>query len=260
MSTTTAKVLEGVRLTDSLKECLIEAQRRANDVMSELPLGPSSTKRSSLLSPMTLQQARSQLTEYHQENDTLPIAIIRAMFLLLGDERVEQALSTTSQQLAFTPMIPLDRDAPQQQKWKQRMQRLALLQEERSYSKLTNNLGKVVQDDVSIRSMTYAASIGLNMIVAPISFGVFMYFFAGGIIDYVWAQPNDNARLAASTVDNRKVICGVISGVVMLIVEMLLFVIRTHEMDKAMRKKKKKKAVKPFGPYSSASAKTFKGE
>jgi uncharacterized membrane protein len=86
-----------------------------------------------------------------------------------------------------------------------------------------------------------------------------MYFFAGGIIDFLWKRP-DATSFAASSIDNRKVICGVVSGVIMLIVEMLLFVIRTHEMDKAMRKKTKKKTVKPFGPYSSASIKTFKGE
>jgi hypothetical protein len=47
-----------------------------------------------------------------------------------------------------------------------------------------------VEDDVTTKSMTYAASVGLNMIVAPISFGVFMYFFAGAI--FGWMTGNDD--------------------------------------------------------------------
>jgi len=34
----------------------------------------------------------------------------------------------------------------------------------------------------------------------------------------------------------------------MLFIEMLLFVIRTHEFDEGMRKKSKKTTISPFGP------------
>lgn len=42
---------------------------------------------------------------------------------------------------------------------------------------------------------------------------------------------------------------GVVSGVGMLFVEMILFVIRTHEFDAVMTKKKRKRAatISPFG-------------
>ncbi|GKY95042.1 hypothetical protein MPSEU_000468500 [Mayamaea pseudoterrestris] len=267
MSTTTVlinreKRLEGVQVTKGIKQCLNEAQVMVKGSGSEHSAYSTAKQVTrSLHAPMTLQEARTLILKYHESDELIPIPVIRAMTLVVGKEKIEAALSNGSDatQLAFTPPALATEETTEQQKWKQRMQHLALLQEERSYSKLTNNLGRAIQDDVSIRSMTYAASIGLNMILAPISFGVFMYFFGGALIDFFWRRSLD-APLAASTVDNRKVICGVVSGVVMLIVEMLLFVIRTHEMDKAMRKKTRKKTVKPFGPYSSASVKTFKGE
>jgi hypothetical protein len=120
-------------------------------------------------------------------------------------------------------------------------------------------LGKVVKDDdVTTKSMTYAASIGLNMIVAPISFGVFMYFFAGSLLDFFWPTAASRSAVLTNAPDIRKVIMGVISGVMMLFIEMILFVIRTDEMDKAIRKKGKKRKQGPFGYYSSATSKNFK--
>jgi hypothetical protein len=38
---------------------------------------------------------------------------------------------------------------------------------------------------------------------------------------------------------------------------MILFVIRTHEMDKAVRKKSKKSKPGPFGYYTANTAKNF---
>ena len=64
------------------------------------------------------------------------------------------------------------------------MDRLRMQYEETKYMKLTDNLqDHRCDDDVTAKSMTFAASVGLNMIVAPLSFGCFMYFFAGGIFD-----------------------------------------------------------------------------
>jgi len=115
-----------------------------------------------------------------------------------------------------------------------------------------------VQDDVTTKSMTYAASIGLNMIVAPISFGVFMYFFAGGLLDFFWSNTSSSQLAGHHQPDIKRVIAGVVSGVLMLFVEMLLFVIRTNELDKAVRKKQKKnKNQGPFGYYTSYTSKTY---
>jgi len=127
------------------------------------------------------------------------------------------------------------------------MERLRLRAEEQKYHRLTNNLDKVIEDDVTTRSMTYAASIGMNMIVAPISFGVFVYFFAGHMFF-------KDAELApGQTVHIGKVISAVVAGVGMMFIEMILFVIRSHELDVHTTKKKKKK-VYEHGAFGSKLA------
>ena len=62
-----------------------------------------------------------------------------------------------------------------------RLERLRVLDKERLYGKLTRNLwthSSTKDDDITTRSMMYISSVWLNMIIAPISFDVFMYFFA----------------------------------------------------------------------------------
>jgi len=105
--------------------------------------------------------------------------------------------------------------------------------------------------------MTYAASVGLNMIVAPISFGVFMYFFAGSIFNRFFGSDNDNDT--SGNVDIKRVIAGVVSGVCMLFVEMILFVIRSHELDSSVRKKGKRKEnrANPFGYTQKSMERVF---
>jgi hypothetical protein len=158
----------------------------------------------------------------------------------------------------------------EQKKFQLRMRQLRLQNEERKYMKITQNVHtfKVNDDTITTKSMTYAASIGLNMIVAPITFGVFMYFFAGSLLDYFWPLSSSSAKglhpsvtSTTQTVDVKKVIAGVVSGVMMLFIEMILFVIRTHEMDKAMLQKRKKQghitSLSPFGYYKSTTTKTY---
>lgn len=124
-------------------------------------------------------------------------------------------------------------------------------------------------DSITTKSMTYAESIVLNMIVAPLSFSVFMYFFAGSIIDYFWPLSEDvgssPSKSGRPSTDIRRVMAGVVSGVLMMFVEMLLFVIRTHEFDRAITQKKKKRqknrmnttSTRAFGHYTAASSKTY---
>ena len=136
-------------------------------------------------------------------------------------------------------------------KFQKRLERLRLQDEERSYLNLTTNLktaASLKDDNVTVKSMTYAASVGLNMIVAPISFGVFMYFFAGSIFNrFFGSDNNDNDN--NGDIDIKRVIAGVVSGVFMLFVEMILFVIRSHELDASVRKKSKRREnrANPFG-------------
>lgn len=152
-----------------------------------------------------------------------------------------------------------------------RLERLRLMDEERSYGKLTTNLrshSTTKDDDVTARSMTYAASVGLNMIIAPISFGVFMYFFAGGIFgrffddvkDYDDDHDNDVPRRGGgNVVDVRRVIAGVVSGVFMLFVEMVLYVIRSHEIEASVARKgrRKENRVNPFGYTQKSMARVY---
>jgi hypothetical protein len=282
MSTATAglnkKRLEGVQGNRELGELLEEALQiaRKNDTSSSSASSSSSfaNARSVLLDFDTNCMSK---TKKKEEAFTLPIGVIVAMKKVLASattdtdnnhntktNRVEQALQTSRTQLVFTsPPIASAAETEeiekQQKKYQKRMDRLRLQQEETKYSKLTSNLGKVVKDDdVTTKSMTYAASIGLNMIVAPISFGVLMYFFAGSLLDYFWPTVQSKSAALTNAPDIRKVIMGVISGVMMLFIEMILFVIRTDEMDKAIRKKGRKRKQGPFGYYSSATSKTFK--
>ena len=188
----------------------------------------------------------------------VPLAVIRAIYSILPSSELSQldkAVSNAS--FVFSdPLSFVDETTVESRRFKKRMDRLRLRAEEMQYHKLTSNLDHVVEDDVTTRSMTYAASVGLNMIVAPISFGVFMYFFAGQIFSWVsGGDSEEGASANVNKVDIKGVIAGVVSGVFMLIVEMLLFVIRSHTFDKEITKKKRRKKLSPFGytrPESTA--------
>uniref|UniRef100_A0A6T6FH22 Uncharacterized protein n=1 Tax=Craspedostauros australis TaxID=1486917 RepID=A0A6T6FH22_9STRA len=179
-------------------------------------------------------------------------------------QQLEQALRSSSLVFTMTGQPneeqlnqPLTQEEERQkQKFQKRMERLRLLKEENKYYRLTTNINasnNIADDDITTKSMTYAASVGLNMIIAPISFGTFMYFFAGSLLDWIFAgsfeaPKNNNAP------DIKRVLIGVVSGVAMLFIEMILFVIRTHELERHTRKKNKNAAKKPFGHYTSNTA------
>ncbi len=147
-----------------------------------------------------------------------------------------------------------------------RLERLRLYSEERSYSRLTTNIQHPAAyksaDDVTVKSMTYATSVGLNMIVGPLAFGTFMYFFAGGILNRFFIDNNSANSNSEGGVDVRRVIAGVISGAFMLFVEMILFVIRSHELDASVRKKGKRAEYRanPFGYTERSMARTYVGD
>ena len=182
--------------------------------------------------------------EGEREIQWIPIPVIEAMQIIfkqqqqkgLGNKthstsendedyvnQLEDALSHTG--LVFTPPPPATTStttatSKERSAFQQRLERLRLQQEERKYTKLTHNIdtGKPV-DDVTARSMTYAASVGLNMIVAPISFGVFMYWFGGTLVDWIFANDDDgtaetdhhsHSRGHHNPVDIKKVLIGVI--------------------------------------------------
>ncbi|KAL7556845.1 hypothetical protein ACA910_016319 [Epithemia clementina (nom. ined.)] len=200
----------------------------------------------------------------------IPIPVLRAAGLILSNDpmkfkALEMAIRGTS--LVFTSPSQTNSsnaelEEAERKRFRKRLERLRLKQEEHKYSKLTRNVydQKAVtqnQDEVTTKSMTYAASIGLNMIVAPLSFGCFMYYFSGNLLG--WIFTNDNMK-ATNTVDIRRVIVSVLSGVIMLFIEMLLFVIRTHEVDKAMRSKQRRQQKKADGTSQAFSYYTAHSE
>jgi hypothetical protein len=216
--------------------------------------------------PATLQKKKSKAAI------VMPIRVLQSIRLLVPSatkESLDRALDDSSSSsssgetvrtgLAFTPPYKPELTA-ERKKYLERVEKLKLKNEETKYSKITNNIKDQRQeDDKTTKSMTYAASIGINMIVAPISFGTFMYFFSGGVFDFFFPpDENDIWRKRNPTgVDVKRVIVGVVSGVIMMIIEMVLFVIRSHEFETHTTKKKKKRGVQPFGSYSANSALTY---
>lgn len=286
MAPITRKRLEGVAATPNLwsvyDECLTifqkaESKPLLTSVSTEdsVTSPPSdTTPQKALLNPLSLEEAHAIITEFQEEqkkkrkrSKVMPISLIRSMKVVLQQsnnndtlttQKLEEALGKTT--LQFTPP---PQPTAKSVKFQERMKLLRLQNEESKYHKITKNIAgvNIKDDEVTTKSMTYAASVGLNMIVAPISFGVFMFFFSGPVLGFLWS--NYDAPRHPGAVDIRKVIIGVISGVAMLFIEMLLFVIRTHELERVMDKKQKKKknrgqsVVKPFGEYTAASSKTF---
>lgn len=243
------KRLEGVKPTNELlrlwKECYSQVQ--LND--GRFTNGVQKTDAAKVL---------KRQVNPNQDPHWVPFDVIQAMQILLDDiNSLERALLNTS--LCYTPRPSSETEPKERRKFRKRIARLRLQSEETKYLKLTNNLNSNVQDDdITGRSMTYAASVGLNMIIAPLSFGCFMYFFSGGFFDYVLGE-SFSARTTGG-VDIKRVIVGVVSGVAMLFIEMILFVIRTHEFEAHQVKKNKKKGVQPFGVYTKKTEKSLPAE
>lgn len=235
---------------------------------------------SSRCSTLSIEEATSSLKATCDNFDTgdatavIPLDQIAALQLLLSSstDRAEAQRLLSSIEKAIRPTALLferkkltSSNTDNNEAFQKRMTYLRQLQEEKSYLASTSNIQKQLnahsrQDDVNVKSMMYATSVGLNMIVAPISFGVFMYFFAGSLFARFF--PVDATTTRSSEIDVRQVIAGVISGVVLLFIEMILFVIRSHELDASVRKKSRMRSYKsnPFGYTSRAMEKTYNGE
>mmetsp|Transcript_26297 Transcript_26297/g.53329 ORF Transcript_26297/g.53329 Transcript_26297/m.53329 type:complete len:323 (-) Transcript_26297:110-1078(-) len=237
-------------------------------------------------SPVSSEEARAKLqrvvdaSSEMDKNDGeassssfLPLADLRALTFLIQistcdesnkDElkhQLESSLRTTS--LSFSPNNASKKFTSSPTNFQKRMQHLRLLDEEKSYKRLTTNLKDIrslKDDNITAKSMMYATSVGLNMIVAPVSFGVFMYFFSGSLFARFFDRDGDvdgsRGSHDGNGTDIRRVIAGVVSGVFMLFVEMILFVIRSHELDASVRKKARRREnrANPFG-YTERTAK-----
>jgi len=200
------KRLEGVETTDELRQ-LIRDVRSFGGHSNALQHREKDEIHPLMIPSMSRAQAVEVLRNFDTTNINVPVSVLRAIETLCTGrreymERLDQCLQAT--QLAFTsPPSSEYIDSEERRKFRRRMEKLKLRDEERSYGGLVKNVGlQAMTDDVTTRSMTYAASIGLNMIVAPLSFGCFMYFFASGLFNYMGWDANRPTHLGP---DIRKV-------------------------------------------------------
>lgn len=205
------KTLEGVKATPELLSLLSESITAAatNDDKSASEQVPGSAV-ANAMAPLPLSEAKPLLKSRSDDN-VVPLSVIRAMYSALDDDgrkKLDTALAQT--QLVYSQPPPPQEETPEQVKFHKRMERLRLRAEEARYMKLTNNIDTKVEDDVTTKSMTYAASVGLNMIVAPLSFGVLMYFFAGAV--FGWVLGEDARELQPHETDIKSVIAGMLFG------------------------------------------------
>lgn len=205
-------------------------------------------------------------------NVVIPLKTISAAKSLLQSstaptdtkDKLKEQLETflKKQRLVFTRCSnenDPEKRTKEQEAFQKRLTMLRLRQQERNYSGLTSNIDKRVEQDETISGMMYATSVGANMIVAPITFGVFMYFFGAKFFSWMDDHQGGGSQRKEGQLDVRGVIVGVISGVIMLFIEMILFVIRNHEMDKYMTKKKKTDRTNAFGYNKKRAERTFMG-
>lgn len=239
-----------------------EAKSAVRSAMSSSSSSSSATLSLSALGPIRF------LIDNSLNNSTLLLelegAIRNSSLSFFSDDSNEKSPDDGLPTSTSSDVDVVDRTA-----FEKRLAKLRLRDEERSYGRLTTNLrnrsSMIGDDDVTAKSMTYAASVGLNMIVAPVTFGVFMYFFAGGIFGRFFDVDDDEGggdrsrSRGGDGVDVRRVIAGVVSGCFMLFVEMILFVIRSHEIDASSTRKgrRSENRANPFGYTQKSMARVY---
>lgn len=204
--TSKVKTLAGVKATPELLSLLAECITKSSNMAENNPNFPNEQASTVMnaKTPLPLEEAKT-LLKSRSNDDVISLQVVRAMSSVCGADsakKLDQALSQTN--LMYS--VPTQEETAERKKFLKRMDRLKLRAEEVQYMKLTDNLDTSVADDVTTKSMTYAASVGLNMIVAPISFGVFMYFFAGAI--FGWILGDDARELKPHETDIKSVIAG----------------------------------------------------
>jgi len=85
--------------------------------------------------------------------------------------------------------------------------------------------------------MKYATSVCMNMILAPISIGGFIYYCSQWMVKDSGSNKVSLARILWS----------VCSGIIILFIEMVLFIIRNDRMDVTIEKKRVRRNVICFG-------------
>ena len=271
MPTLAPKVVEGVTFVPELESLCqkilsLTFSSSSNDDKSDR-VETDTVKKA--LAPMSIMEAKDTIEKIDWKDVKLysvfPLIAVKAMKSLIAQSgnsdlssELESIISKTS--LSFTKSsTDLNEIDDERKKYLERIRLLKLKREERQYAKLTKNIDNKYTEDAGTRTMTYAASVGLNMIVAPLSFGCFCYFFSA--VFFSWIDSRTGREPANDNIDIRRVILGVISGVVMMFIEMILFVIRSHALEKSVTIKQRKKDVTPFGfdRNSKNNERTFTG-
>mmetsp|Transcript_372 Transcript_372/g.622 ORF Transcript_372/g.622 Transcript_372/m.622 type:complete len:246 (+) Transcript_372:55-792(+) len=241
------KKLRGIRTNAKLLKILEEIADHAR--ISDTSAASANNNRQLLIELETAIKESSA-----GDDGTIPIRAITIAKTLATTKDLISSLDSALQntQLAFS--TPEETPQASSAAYQKRIQMLKLAEQERNYTHLTKNLNNSPGDDATLKSMMYAATVGANMIVAPISIGVLMYFFAGKIFSFM--IPDYQA--VEGKIDIHGVIAGVVAGVIMMFIEMILFVIRNHEMDKFVSMKMKRQK-NPFGYDKKSAERTFVG-
>lgn len=272
------KCLVGVESTPELRSWLDLIKEKANNhvnlatddasaVVGFTPDAVDSVVQSTLWTLSPTQAARI-LEDYFATDQSeppktcIPIPVIRAARTFHATDTTH----TAPTRLVFHNAPPRHppRSAADERRYQSRLERLRRQHESHQYRQLTTNILHRTQhdDDITTKSMTYAASIGLNMIIAPLSFGAFMYHFGGSLLEYLFVMNTEGTGSTRPTnTTTPKVLLGVVSGVLLLFVELLLFVIRTHTLDRAVRQKQRqpgRRTTTPFGEYTARTSKVYR--
>eukprot|EP00555_Chaetoceros_dichaeta_P008521 CAMPEP_0198258738 /NCGR_PEP_ID=MMETSP1447-20131203/8078_1 /TAXON_ID=420782 /ORGANISM="Chaetoceros dichaeta, Strain CCMP1751" /LENGTH=312 /DNA_ID=CAMNT_0043945923 /DNA_START=33 /DNA_END=971 /DNA_ORIENTATION=+ len=250
-----SRVVDAALKPELISSARTTIQKYIDEKEEEEDVNDESTSPSSNSIPLNVIHATRSLIHHHNSKQSNETPSPSPPTLLM---ELEQSLLNAGK-LIFHTNTPKQTEASKTHDaaYQRRLERLRFLSQERDYTKLTSNLDTTVAADVSVKSMMYATSVGLNMIVAPITFGVFMYFFSGALFGY-WDGAIEHDKNSGK-LDIRKVIIGVISGVAMMFIEMILFVIRNHEMDRHVTKKMKNEKRNPFGYVKAHQKRTFNG-
>ena len=237
----------------------ISSSEKLNEALQQI-IKKSSNSTTTKTEIQELESILKESTSANQSsNDYIPlqaITIAKSIAIKLSLLLELEALNVALQNKTLIYSKPQDTKTTSAA-YKSRIQKLQLAEQEKQYSNITKNINTAPDDDQTIKSMMYAASVGMNMIVAPISIGVIMYFFAGKLFAFIIPDYQQEK----GKINIHGVIAGVLVGVIMLFIEMILFVIRNHEMDKFVTKKMKRKKdhMNPFGYDKKLAERTFEG-
>ncbi|GMI06382.1 hypothetical protein TrVE_jg154 [Triparma verrucosa] len=125
--------------------------------------------------------------------------------------------------------------------YRSRIESLKIKAEQREYANMTMGMGGGISEAMAghnaektsiaaeMNKLSSVTAIATNMILAPLTFGAFLYFF---VSSRIFTSPT------------YQILCSIVGGVAMMFVEMTLFVIRSDMLIEHDEKKKKEGEVR----------------